>query len=401
MRKIKVKPKGKIKKLDKKIVQAQRFKKNLVTTKEKINDFTKNEDKNTPEEYASTKIQNNIGYISRKSAIKSNEIGKKSLNNTKENFIKIKQKAEILNSKQKENNAKQFISTFEKSPDKIIKKATKINIKSNTKPNVKIIKNTGLLTKKEIKTPENIAKISKNVVEENIKATQKIARISKQALNKTIKNTKLAIKGTIKVVKTIITTTKTLLSAIIAGGWIALIIILVIAIIGGFVAAIFNSNGDVNYDTSQIPNSQIVLVAKAQIGNEGGEKFWRWYGFEEYVHWCCCYVSWCANECGYIEKGIIPKFAACDNGINWFKEKNQWHDRGEGYYPIIGDIIFFFFFYEKGNQSGISDHVGIVTRTDITNRTIYTIEGNTSNKCAERMYSLDDVQVMGYGSPKY
>lgn len=361
MRKIKVKPKGKIKKLDKKIVQAQKFKKNLVTTKEKINDFTKNEDKNTPEEYASTKIQNSISYISRKSAIKSNEIGKKSLNNTKENFIKIKQKAEILNSKQKENNAKQFKSTFEKSPDKIIKKATKINIKSNTKPNVKIIKNTGLLTKKEIKTPENIAKISKNVVEENIKATQKIARISKQALNKTIKNTKLAIKGTINVVKTIITT----------------------------------------YDTSQIPNSQIVLVAKAQIGNEGGEKFWRWYGFEEYVHWCCCYVSWCANECGYIEKGIIPKFAACDNGINWFKEKNQWHDRGEGYYPIIGDIIFFDWFDEKGNQSGISDHVGIVTRTDIINRTIYTIEGNTSNKCAERMYSLDDVQVMEYGSPKY
>ena len=56
---------------------------------------------------------------------------------------------------------------------------------------------------------------------------------------------------------------------------------------------------------------------------------------------------------------------------------------------------------ENGNQDGTSDHVGIVTRTDITNRNIYTIEGNTSNKCAERMYSFDDVQVMGYGSPKY
>ena len=52
-------------------------------------------------------------------------------------------------------------------------------------------------------------------------------------------------------------------------------------------------------------------------------------------------------------------------------------------------------------KMGQVDHVGIVTRTDITNRNIYTIEGNTSNKCAERMYSFDDVQVMGYGSPKY
>ena len=77
----------------------------------------------------------------------------------------------------------------------------------------------------------------------------------------------------------------------------------------------------------QIPNSEIVLVAKAQIGNEGGDKFWKWYGFEEHVHWCACYVSWCANECGYIDKGIIPKFSVCSDGISWFKEKKEWHDR--------------------------------------------------------------------------
>lgn len=69
-------------------------------------------------------------------------------------------------------------------------------------------------------------------------------------------------------------------TAIIAGGWVAVVIILVIALIGGFIAAIFNSNGDADYDTSQMPNSEIILVAKAQIGNEGEDKFWKWYGFE-------------------------------------------------------------------------------------------------------------------------
>ena len=29
---------------------------------------------------------------------------------------------------------------------------------------------------------------------------------------------------------------------------------------------------------------KIILVAKAQIGNEGEDKFWKWYGFEEHVH---------------------------------------------------------------------------------------------------------------------
>ena len=33
-------------------------------------------------------------------------------------------------------------------------------------------------------------------------------------------------------------------------------------------------------------------------------------------------MSWCANECGYIDKGIIPKFAVCTDGITWFKEIN-------------------------------------------------------------------------------
>lgn len=62
-------------------------------------------------------------------------------------------------------------------------------------------------------------------------------------------------------------------TAIIAVGWVAVVIILVIALIGGFIAAIFNSNGDADYDTSQMPNSEIILVAKAQIGNEGEDKF--------------------------------------------------------------------------------------------------------------------------------
>jgi len=148
-------------------------------------------------------------------------------------------------------------------------------------------------------------------------------------------------------------------------------------------------------------NSDIVAVAQSQIGNVGGQPYWSWYGFNSRVEWCATFVSWCANECGYIEKGIIPKFAACNDGISWFKDKEQWQDRSESYYPIIGDIIFFDWYDDNGNQDGSSDHVGIVTRTDITNKTVYTIEGNSSNKCQPRMYSLDDVQIMGYGTPKY
>lgn len=392
MPEIKVKAKATIKKLDKEIVQVQKLKNNLITTKEKINEITTNENSNTAEDYASSKIQNDISYISRKSTIKANKIGEKSLKETQENFIKGKQKVDALKSRIKEKRTKDL--------KKVVGKTSK-NIKQGTKQSIKTARNTTTLTKKGIKTTEQVAKNSKIVAKESIKLSQKAAKVTKVAIQNTIKSVKVAVKATITAVKAIIATTKALISAIVAGGWVAVVIILVIALIAGFIAVIFNSDGDTNFDTSKIPNSEIVLVAKAQIGNEGGDKFWKWYGFQEHVHWCACYVSWCANECGYIDKEIIPKFAVCTDGITWFKNKNQWHDRGESYYPIIGDIIFFDWYDENGTQDGTSDHVGIVTRTDITNRTIYTIEGNTSNKCAERMYLFDDVQVMGYGSPKY
>lgn len=390
--KIKVKPQETIKKIDKSIVGVQKIKNNLVTTKEKINEITIEDDNNSGEEYAGRRIQNDISYTARKGIEKGNEIGKKSFKETQQNFVIGKQKVDAVKSKIKEKRAKDL---------KHVVNNTNKTIKNGTKKTIKTAKSSTKLTGKSIKTAEKVAKNSQKVAKESVKATQRAIKITKHAAKVTAKTIKATVQATIKAIKAIIAGAKALVSAIIAGGWVAVVIILVIVLIAGFIAAIFNSDGDMDYDSSQIPNSEIVLVAKAQIGNEGGDKFWKWYGFEEHVHWCACYVSWCANECGYIDKGIIPKFSVCTDGINWFKEKNEWHDRGESYYPVVGDIIFFDWYDEDGKQDGTSDHVGIVTRTDINNRNIYTIEGNTSNKCAGRMYSFDDMQVMGYGSPKY
>lgn len=123
MSEIKVKPKGTIKKLEKEIVQVQKFKNNLITVKEKANEISTN-DNNTAENYASQKIQNDISYISRKGAVEVNEIGKKSLKETQENFIKGKQKVEILKSRIKEKKARELKNVVENS-SKTIKKGTK------------------------------------------------------------------------------------------------------------------------------------------------------------------------------------------------------------------------------------------------------------------------------------
>ena len=39
-------------------------------------------------------------------------------------------------------------------------------------------------------------------------------------------------------------------------------------------------------------SEDIVSVALSQIGNIGSEPYWRWYGFNDRVEWCSCFVSY-------------------------------------------------------------------------------------------------------------
>lgn len=73
------------------------------------------------------------------------------------------------------------------------------------------------------------------------------------------------------------------------------------------------------------------------------------------MEWCAIFVSWVANEIGYLDSGVIPKFAVVSNGVNLFKAVGQWQDNK--YVPREGDIIFF----DWENDGGIN-HVGIVEK---------------------------------------
>ena len=139
-------------------------------------------------------------------------------------------------------------------------------------------------------------------------------------------------------------------------------------------------------------NQAIVEVALTQLGNQGGQPYWSWYGFNSRVEWCACFVSWCADQCGYIESGLVPKFAGCVDGANWFKSNGKWQDRT--YEPKVGDIIFF-----DWEGDGTTDHVGIVEKCE--NGTVYTVEGNSGDACKQRQYAVGSSNIYGYGIPAY
>lgn len=135
----------------------------------------------------------------------------------------------------------------------------------------------------------------------------------------------------------------------------------------------------------------IVQVALTQEGN-GGDAYWSWYGFDSRVEWCACFVSWCAEQCGYLESGVIPKFSLCSDGVDWFHARGQFQDAS--YVPAAGDIIFF-----DWENDGTIDHVGIVE--SVTNGVVNTIEGNSGDVCARRSYSMGSDSIYGYGVPLY
>ena len=144
---------------------------------------------------------------------------------------------------------------------------------------------------------------------------------------------------------------------------------------------------------------QIVTVALSQVGNVGGEPYWSWYGFGSRVEWCACFVSWCADQCGYIDTGVVPKYAGCVNGVQWFKDRGQWIDGSAE--PVPGMIIFFDWDNKgsSGPQDGQSDHTGIVQKVE--NGIVYTVEGNSGDSCRVNQYSVGHYEILGYGAPQY
>lgn len=145
------------------------------------------------------------------------------------------------------------------------------------------------------------------------------------------------------------------------------------------------------YSLGRIPNGAgnqaIVQVALAQEGNRG-DIYWSWYGFSSRVSWCACFVSWCGEQCGYLESGVMPKFSLCSDGAKWFQSKGKFKDGS--YVPAAGDIIFF----DWGDDGSI-DHVGIVESVKKGN--VNTVEGNSGDKVRRNSYPVGNDSIYGYG----
>lgn len=192
-----------IKVLNKTVVVAEKLKDNLVVTKQKIDNDINTKD--SVYESGSDTIIGTSEYISNKVVKETPKIGNKNVNITKDNIAKSKVKLKAI--KEKHN----------------LRKASKK------------VKGAG----KGIKDSKKVAKDAQKIARNSVKNAKKSYQIAKETAKKTIQTTKAVIKATISTIKLAISGTKALISALIAGGWIVLVIVIVICMIGLLCSSIF------------------------------------------------------------------------------------------------------------------------------------------------------------------
>ena len=193
-----------VKTINKAVVQTERFKDNIVRTKEKAEETVSNDINSN--EYASNKIKFATDRAFDESVNQFNKQGQKSFMKTKENYQKSKAKIKQLKKKIKD----------------------KRKVKSTVKN-----------TKTAIKTSKEVAKKTEKTAKETIKASKRATQIAKETAKRTAQGVKAAVKATVSAIKAIIAGTKALVAAIVAGGWVAVIVIIVICLIALMCSSIF------------------------------------------------------------------------------------------------------------------------------------------------------------------
>ena len=113
--------------------------------------------------------------------------------------------------------------------------------------------------------------------------------------------------------------------------------------------------------------------------------------------WCATFVSAVAVKLGYTD--IIPTECSCPKMIQLLKNIGAWVEN-DAYVPKGGDLLFYDFDDNgAGDNTGGTDHIGIVEKVD--GSTITVIEGNYSNSVKRRSIKVNGRYIRGYGVPKY
>ena len=250
--------KGTIKTIDKSAVAAERMKSTFIQTKEKA-EHSVDVPESSAEEYASNRLESGTDRVSHEAVHQFDKQGRKGVQATKQNIVKAKDGIQ----KFKEKRAAQSLQKQAQAatPRKGVgqgikaveqpKKAVKESVRSAGKKTIKTVgKGSAKTAQKTVKTAERTAKTTVKTAQRTAKAAQKTAQATakaakaaaqaaKAAAKAAVTGVKAAVKATATAIKATIAAIKGLIALIAAGGWVAVVIILLICLIALIVGSCF------------------------------------------------------------------------------------------------------------------------------------------------------------------
>ena len=270
-----------VKALDKSAVAAERMKQAYIRTKDKAEHGMYAEE-SSPAEYASDRFSSGVDSVSHEAVHQFDKQGRKGVQTTKENISKVKENIQKRKAaaeqpkKQAEKRAAQQtgqparwsgrqaadtvsepakavrqehsaiktldrgqkgIKTVDRSRKTI--KQTSSAARGTVKTTTKSIKTAETTAKTSIKTSQQAAKVAQQTAIATARAARAAAHAARTAAIATAHAIKVAAKATAAAVKAIIAATKALIAAIAAGGWIAVLVVIVICLIGMIIGSCF------------------------------------------------------------------------------------------------------------------------------------------------------------------
>ena len=178
-------------------------------------------------DYAGSELQDKEERIARMTVVGANKAGRWGVKETRKNIQKWRNRPR----KPKPNpNLKQLPS-----PQRPMLEAPKKGIKTASKAP----KNTVKGTKTAAKGAKTTAKATVKGAKAAVKGTVKAAQLIKRAAIATVKFVKVAVKAIIAAAKATVAAIKGIIAAIVAGGWVAVLIIVIIVIVALVVGSVY------------------------------------------------------------------------------------------------------------------------------------------------------------------
>ncbi len=266
-----------VKTLDRAAIVADKFRNATVKSKEAA-EHTQITDETSPEEYAVNLVSDKSRIAIDRAAVKLNEKGKQSVIETKRNIQHFRSEQAVKSIRRQRTDNKPSASpdlNFSDKDSKYDIKTRESIKKANTKPVSKDIKGADKTIKtvnhsvnQTVKSSSDTARKSYISSKQSAKATKQSAEAAKRGFEKSAKTMKEAAKHTKKIVKGIIEGAKAAVNAIIAGGWLSVVIIILLCLVGALASSFYGIFFSTETSASGMNISTVIQEINADYDNK-------------------------------------------------------------------------------------------------------------------------------------